>query len=285
MKTGAPMTNMFGARLSRKSGLPVYNYVEAGRGPIWAMQAFFETERFRGKYPEVLVWGLVEREIHSRMLAGSLIYDLWVKEHPEEQERHIGKVSVRLPSVLNHFKPRSLKRVLPNTSAIAQVSRRVWNLFRFYAFGLLNPQVIPAATSVNGQPVLFYGESLNAMRWGNASRDIDKVVWAIDYLADFCDRKGIALVVVLIPDKAQVYRDRLPQTVTAGREPVPESCLWALEAGLASNAVSVVNLLGPFRQKAEEDELLYWADDTHWNTQGIALAAELTWERIRELED
>ena len=47
--------------------------------------------------------------------------------------------------------------------------------------------------------------------------------------------------------------------------------------------VRVVNLLGPFRERAARGERLYFTDDTHWNSDGIDLAARVAWDEINEL--
>ena len=177
----------------------------------------------------------------------------------------------------------SLGPDLPNSSAIAQLSARGWNQLRYILFKQVTPDVVPAREPVHGVPMLFYGLSVEAMMKGDEARRINQVTWALSYIRDRCKERGITLLVVLIPDKAQVYRDFLPRHVHSVDRPVPASCLWTLEKDLEDEGIDVVNLLPSFRSAAENQKVLYWGDDTHWNAEGVRIAADLTSDKVKEL--
>jgi hypothetical protein len=88
-------------------------------------------------------------------------------------------------------------------------------------------------------------------------------------------KKGIGLLVLLVPDKYVVYHDLLlsPSPRTEHRQ-----FLDVVEQRLAAANVPVLNLTPHFRIQAERlldrDEYLYWLDDTHWNAEGIRDAAQ-----------
>ena len=71
------------------------------------------------------------------------------------------------------------------------------------------------------------------MHCGSKLRELDKVAAAISELDTFCRDRGIVLVVVLIPDKPQVYRDYIPGRLNPSWDAMPPSCLWAIEETLA----------------------------------------------------
>ena len=86
---------------------------------------------------------------------------------------------------------------------------------------------------------------------------------------------GHDLVVVLVPSKYTVYRRFLadPTAAHAGAG----DYLDRLERELHAIGVPVLNL-APFlaaqaARHLENGEYLYWLDDIHWNTRGIALSA------------
>jgi SGNH hydrolase-like domain, acetyltransferase AlgX len=88
-------------------------------------------------------------------------------------------------------------------------------------------------------------------------------------------RRGLALLLLLVPDKYVVYRNLLrPAPLSTGRRPF----LDVVEERLIAADVPVLNLTTRFRERAEtllaRDEYIYWLDDTHWNAEGIRDAAE-----------
>jgi hypothetical protein len=276
MFAGATMTNTFSARLSAVSGRPVYNHARAGIGPFIAISQFFREPRFREHPPRVLVWGFIEREVAGDVFSG-LSY--WLRFDPDEKKRQEYRGSI----VWSEFRPRRLKTQLPNTSAAAQLAARWWRHVRFLAWGRIPPEVLAGHDPASGTPLLFYREAIDAMKWPPEVRKIDKVAFHIEDVNHFCVERGMELAVILIPDKEQVYREQLPPEARAPGEVFAPSCLPELEARLREKGIRVVNLLEPFRAQAAAGQLLYWPDDTHWNSDGIQLAAELAWREISDI--
>lgn len=87
---------------------------------------------------------------------------------------------------------------------------------------------------------------------------------------------GLKLVVVLIPTKYSVYAPLLSPPEQA------ETNLPEVSRALRTAGIEVVDLSSTFQIKAaellEEDQYLYWLDDTHWNPKGTEVAAKTTWE-------
>lgn len=276
MATGISPDDMFGQWLERTSGQAVYNYAYPGRGPLFSVERFLRDERFRKAPPRVLVWGLVEREIGGAMFA-SMAARLASLDQDSSNAVERGRV------VWNALTPSALKMSLPSTSVMAQASKKAWNHVRYFLFGSITPEVAVSTAFVEGRPLLFYTWSVGAMRWTREQRKPELMVDGIRTLSGRCRERGICLVVMLIPDKEQVYRELLPPSLGEAAGPIPDSTLNDLERGLRSNDVCVVNLLGPFREAAQSGSLLYWSDDTHWNSKGMDLAARQVWETMEDL--
>ncbi len=270
MENGGRYEELFFNRLADVSGLPVYNHAATGRGSFLGLLRLLASKRFFDSPPRVVVWGILEREIRGDHFVGLV-------ERVESGVWTEGHAAPRAVMRWDPLLPCNLKRSLPDSSAIAQVAARVWNLARTILFGQINPMVVLSPGS--REPMLFYAPSLTAARWGAEVRDIPRVAWAISRASEVLASRGVRLVAVLIPDKEQVYRDRLPDSVDS----IPRSCLYDLEAALGEKRVPVVNLLEPFRAEAGSGRLLYWRDDTHWNSAGIDFAVRLTWREIREM--
>ena len=275
MQNGRTMDESFPGILKRLSGVDVYCNALEGVGSFLSVLKFLESERFKEHPPRVLIWGLIEREINA-VYFGRLIYDLDVMGRP--------RAIVRTRTGVNEgaFHPRVLKASLPNTSVLSQCSSKVWNLLRYEVFGQIAPYVIPIEQPIGGRRVLFYYPSIDAMMWDASRRDTYNVARAVKRLDDECRKRGIRLVVLLIPDKEQVYREYIPSRYLTSEKPIPPSCLIPLEQELKAFDIPAVTLLGPYREAAAKDQLLYWADDTHWNTAGIRIAAQLTWQLLRK---
>ena len=91
------------------------------------------------------------------------------------------------------------------------------------------------------------------------------------------ERRGVLLMVALVPDKARVYAGHLPR----GELPSYNAARYtfALE-GLRAHAVPVVDLLTPLAAAARESDV-YYHTDTHWNQRGAQIAARAIAEAVQ----
>ena len=218
----------------------------------------------------MLAWGIVEREIGGGVFAG-LTYHL---EHLQAAgTNEVAPVAGR-GFIWSSLLPATLKHSLPDSSAIAQFAAKVWNRARFAVFGQLTPEVAVATRPIAGGPMLFYAPAVHALKWTPAQRRVFQVADVLGQLDQVCRERGMRLAIVLIPDKEQVYKNYLPASLNSDESPIPESCLVELEGDLRERGIPVVNLLPAFAERAARGELLYWRDDTHWNTEAIRLAAQ-----------
>ena len=137
-----------------------------------------------------------------------------------------------------------------------------------YADNLVRPELS------NGDTMLFFRPDVDQF---HEAREIEQTV---DYLVGLTDRireSRLDVAVVLAPSKYTVYYPFL-----AGPRVAPGDArhpLARVEAMLRRGGVAALDLTPVFRREAEAGlaakSYLYWLDDTHWNRQGIRLAAEL----------
>jgi alginate O-acetyltransferase complex protein AlgJ len=102
----------------------------------------------------------------------------------------------------------------------------------------------------------------------DADREIEGRMEVVAEIDRRLARRGIALVVALVPDKARVYAGKLPNGVYPAHN--EGRYAFALEKLRARN-VAVVDLLAPLAQARSED--VYYLTDTHWNARGARIAA------------
>ncbi len=91
--------------------------------------------------------------------------------------------------------------------------------------------------------------------------------------------RGIDLLLVVIPTKAEVYPEKLSTDAPAMPAVIAPSCA-KLVSELRAAGVQSVDLLPTFM--AQRDEGLYMPQDTHWTPRGAELAAALLAERVRQ---
>jgi hypothetical protein len=127
-------------------------------------------------------------------------------------------------------------------------------------------------TLKNGEPMLFYSRDFVVSRLERRPIDVS----GFSNLAAELRKHNLRLVLLLVPTKYAVYRPLLRDDDT---EKVDQSSyLDLVEKTLREFQIPVINLLHPFRKKAQEDyqqgRYIYWRDDTHWNSRGVELAAQ-----------
>lgn len=104
-------------------------------------------------------------------------------------------------------------------------------------------------------------------------------------IIDFRDQltaRGVDLLLVVIPTKAEVYPERLAAHAPGVEGPwVAPQCRKFLSE-LDAAGVSVVDLLPAFMAARDADPVpLYMPQDTHWTPRGLDLAARLIAQRVR----
>lgn len=258
MLAGPRMEDTFAGMLQAKIGVPVYNYGVDGRGPLWPMARFLASKRFLARPPRVVVWGLLERSLHSMAVSDPTDADLVPPPHGWPFRR-------------GAFSPEALKRSLPDTSATAQVMSRLWTTVRGL-FPLLQQAVVVEAPEVK---MLFYRPAIRSERRPLDSESLNRIVRMVALVDDICRQRHMQLVILLIPDKERVYRAWIPRNaVTSPPDTGNPSNLMYVEACLREASIDVVNLLPLFEEAAAQGGLLYWRDDTHWNPVGVELAVQ-----------
>lgn len=266
MAHGVPATNMFFYRLARTLGQPVLNRAVPGKGPFESI-ARLATEYAGGASGRVLVvWGFIEREVAGDNFS----------EYLADLLSRVDAGTVTSPPAsrgTGMFSPRWLAHTLPDTSAVAQLSQKAWRVIRERLFQELPAEVVILGEG-QGEPLLGYGLAVDAMSKTADERGLEEAVNAIVAVHAFFAARNMEVVVVPVPDKEQVYRDWIAQRDWRSGRPPEASLVPPLVDRLSRRGIVAVDLYQPFVQAREQGTRLYWRDDTHWNSEGIRLAAE-----------
>ena len=116
---------------------------------------------------------------------------------------------------------------------------------------------------------LYYKPTLGDYTGTSAITDRE-VFMAANNLAlmqEYCEGQGREFAFVIAPNKNSLYPEHMPNYGAWD----PSRNAMALHKALDENGVTYVDL---FRVFAEQEEILYFAHDSHWNSKGAALGAD-----------
>ena len=217
--------------------------------------------------PTPRVADLVALRPHLAMQSGGVLLHVYLEGYelkgPEEQEQ---------PAYRFDLPPRSqlVENFWISRLSILALQEKKWLRPHWHEEG------VAVRTLRNGQPILFPAPDL-----AHYADESPPDVGAWRWLGARVEREGLALIVVLVPDKFTVYAPLL-------RKPPPRPRVQRvdrLEELLRAAGVRVINLKPIFEARAAEEldqgRTIYWRDDTHWNARGIELAADEIAKELR----
>lgn len=267
---GFGTSNFLGGRLSRLLDEPVYTIAQAGRGPARPFSGALLHPYFRAHAPPILILGVPERDA-----TGYIFTSMAYQTLRNLRTNALDSAAENTRVLWSQLAPAQLGKSLPNTSIMAQVMRRGWARVRAVVGTASKADVYISDRLLDGAHLLFYRVNIESLFWSEATRNVEAARRAARTLQrEVIVPRGVQWVIVLIPEKEQVYREYVPARAYPKDEAWPPSVFDTLAPALESEGITVVNLLPVFRGAAARGELIYWPDDTHWNEAGIQLAAE-----------
>lgn len=117
---------------------------------------------------------------------------------------------------------------------------------------------------------MFFLNGKNQQYHYDKINDISKTI--INYKS-YCDSIGANFVFLALPNKETVYFENVP----LDKQP---NFLFKLDSVLNQNGITTVNTLKIFND-AKNNTLLYNLDDTHWNSNGVAIVVNELIEKAR----
>lgn len=119
---------------------------------------------------------------------------------------------------------------------------------------------------------LFYsgGGALNDYRGTNAIpvEEMKRIVEKIENVQSICSKKGLTYAMIILPNKEQVYADKMPTYTIKDRN----KKLLRIEKYIEEKAS--LNFVYPLRDLIHsrlESKNSYYVQDTHWNTYGAMI--------------
>jgi hypothetical protein len=148
----------------------------------------------------------------------------------------------------------------------ANMLRMAWSDSRISSGGVVNVPLTTGRFFSNRKSnrLLYYAEDESKLSW--SKKDIAAAIATLKQIQDNLAKKGLRMVLVVVPDKSSVYRQYV--TDKTGIAEYPNVFEQLTDAG-----VNNVNLLNSFQQAVEGTVDLYLPNDTHLGTQGYKLMA------------
>ncbi len=117
----------------------------------------------------------------------------------------------------------------------------------------------------------------------NVERNLDKLKIILKHLKRYTDEKRIKLLVVLIPTKAQVDKEKFADlaeqySLNASELEINKAQKIFLQFGRENN-ITMIDLLPEF-SKRNKNNTFYFEPDGHWNEKGQELAANFIYENL-----
>jgi hypothetical protein len=173
---------------------------------------------------------------------------------------------------------RAYEKGLEDTSLAARTLRPWMQAVQF--FGLRDAGA-KALLGRNGW--WFYQPSVNFLTQRPSAKDssIRSALAAVLHFRDALAVRGIRLVLMPAPNKESVYPDMLSRfAAVPSRVPSPET--RAFLQGCEAAGVEVLDLFTLYRMARQEAKAkpLYLAQDSHWTSHGLRLAAAAMSERL-----
>ena len=113
---------------------------------------------------------------------------------------------------------------------------------------------------------LYFGDTLNDYTGAElmTDREIFCAARNLALIQEFCERQGARFLFVIAPNKNSLYPEHMPELTVSGQRRNAQRLLEQL----AAQRVPYVDLFSLFR---EQDETLYFTQDSHWNSKGAAV--------------
>jgi hypothetical protein len=129
---------------------------------------------------------------------------------------------------------------------------------------------------------LYYASTLDDYLGKNAmsSREVSDLVHNLGIIRDYARQKGAEFLFTSPPNKNTLYPEHMPYYTGAKAGDVYNRDL--VSAALAQSDIRYVNLFELFE---DQDEVLYFERDSHWNNKGALLASDAILTELGKAHD
>jgi SGNH hydrolase-like domain, acetyltransferase AlgX len=151
--------------------------------------------------------------------------------------------------------------------------RAIFNLRKHFDTSTRNPGTIieplnrsDLFSSRRADLLLYFKGDVNQQ--GVSPKNVQTAMTNIAMFQEYAARKGVRLIINVVPDKSSVYT-RFFKT------PNPELVVPNAQQAMADRAIKSIDLFTPFNEQVEKIKDLYLPNDSHLSTRGYILMGEV----------
>jgi alginate O-acetyltransferase complex protein AlgJ len=237
----------FSSQLEKELDIPVYNY--ACLSPL----DLLKDKRFMKDKPQIVIWEQIERSINGGTYEkyANLMTAPDIQVIPKQVPKE-----TQLPLLSKHIAQNILSEV------------------QWYFLGMKNDDIHYIDRE---SEMLFFKLGIPLLNYDYTKRGYETVVKGVKQIQKHFNDKGIKLIYLPLPDKENIYSYMLPLNMKSKNN---EVAIRKLYSRLLEEGISTIDLYSLFTGGSTNDKFLYFKDDTHWNSYGVAIAAKATTKYI-----
>ncbi len=285
MAEGSTIEKTLASRLEDKLNRNVYNAAWPSAGPAQSVLKVLTDANFCQNRQKLIILGVIQRYLYS-----------WAFEQVFQYLEEDGSIIKTMPT--NPTADPQLEDYLNWRKTIENHMERTSPVRKWAALyagrplppmvfdrGLDAPVSVSNLTIFNNAPILFYTGDIASTYHSYQAREGDRIVEAIKRIKACCSKKKIDFLMILVPDKYEVYRNHLNNPLYSNKR-LPGS-EWpshpdrrapeVLVEQLEKEGIAALDLYTPLYQqqfRKDANHLLYWVNDTHWSDEGIEIASD-----------
>lgn len=243
--TSVTQEDIFSERLEKITGRHVYPYAPRN------INDFIQDTRFITSPPKVVILESIE---------------LCMAGHEKLQIK-----SAVAPDDIRSRCESMIRNLISTDSTSLRTAMFIDRLGKKEVTGFMKARLEPKSLGFRYHDLFFYQGSEVAV---SSRAEITSIAKTIKEYHDYFRKKNILFIYMPIPNKETIYADFLPT------KPRFVSLYYILQ-GLKQEGVPTIDLLGAFQLHRNKGGNPYQVDDTHWNAQGVRIAADLAAQVIQ----
>jgi hypothetical protein len=238
----------------------------------WYPLDYLHEKNYRGNRPKVMIFQIVERNIHSR----------FSNPHPlnnfisNPQENSIKKSLKDLKDKIFLKNSDELYTMLMKGSYFTSAFYSMISTLKFNLFGYISSQTPVYDLNNLGPPTLFYYRTVDnsptSFYFDHTDELISRYCDNIEDLASkLKNHYQIDMIFLPVPNKYTIYHEKInPQDKY-------DEFLPRLYKALEARKIPFVDIFHEFRKSKD---FLYYGTDTHWNEKGVDITVKKILEQL-----
>jgi len=215
--------------------------------------------------------------ICKRNLTGEAVQDIRIVSRYSARQFKLRLLKRKVYRLLPHFFLRQANQQSVITKYVRETTYALINVFEILPRKAPGKEardpISPVDSVVIGKKgTLFFRPEVDFWKKTIDAASVESFAETMLFVRDEATLRGFDFMVVLVPDKSDLYPELLPDGLRPPADDPIASYFSKVESAVSARRVRVLNLLPAMRTSASRCKcMLYLRDDTHWNARGKRL--------------